>query len=322
MPLTSLHPTATEHKVERRNAASGAGAALTPLHLWHLASFDAPTVALVWASSFTWAVGTHLPPQAAAVIALGVWTVYVADRLLDARSALRHDAEYRLRERHYFHWRHRKVLVPFALVAGVAVAILVLACIPVVARERDSVLAVASLAYFARVHQRELSAVRGRRPFFPPMITKELLVGVLFAVGCALPALGAAWAAAAISRWVLMGCVAFFAALAWLNCHAIEQWESEAGPEPGTLGGSDLSLARLAFGLASISLLAAVLLCRAHPRPALLLAAAAISALLIALLDRMRTRLNPLTLRAAADVVLLAPALVILVAGPIAGLVR
>jgi hypothetical protein len=43
-------------------------------------------------------------------------------------------------------------------------------------------------------------------------------------------------------------------------------------------------------------------------------AAAAFSALLIALLDKIRTQLTAVTLRAAADLVLLAPAFVILIA--------
>lgn len=308
MPLIFPKTTAPDRIAQRSRAASRTTDALAPLHLWHLASLDAPTVALAWASSFAWAAGTHLSLQATAVIALGVWTVYVSDRLLDARASLRHHTEHRLRERHYFHWRHRRVFVPFAVAAGAATAILVLGCIPVVARERDSVLAAASLAYFARVHQSQLSQARRSRPFFPPLVTKELLVGVLFAVGCALPALGAAWAAPATTRWVLIGCLAFLAALAWLNCHAIERWESETSCR------SVLSLAELACGLASFGLGAALLICRAHPRPALLVAAAAFSALLIALLDKIRTQLTAVTLRAAADLVLLAPAFVILIA--------
>ncbi len=306
MPLIFPKTTAQDCTAQRGPGASRTRAALAPLHLWHLASLDAPTVALAWAFSFAWAAGTHLPPLAAAVIVLAVWTVYVGDRLLDARTVLRQHTEHRLRERHYFHWRHRRVFLPLAVVAGAAAAVLVLGCIPKVARERDSLLAAASLAYFARVHQSQLSTVRSTRPFFPPIVTKELLVGVLFAVGCALPALGAAWSAPASVRWVLIGCVAFFAALAWLNCHAIEQWEM--APERR----GNLSPTRFALGLATLGLGAALLGAFTYPRPALLLAAAALSALLIALLDRLRQRLAPVTLRAAADLVLLAPAIAIL----------
>jgi hypothetical protein len=50
----------------------------------------------------------------------------------------------------------------------------------------------------------------------------------------------------------------------------------------------------------------------ARPRPAALTAAAAASALLLALLDRIRGRLTPLALRAAADLVLLTPLVLLL----------
>ncbi|MGD0912337.1 MAG: hypothetical protein ABR928_10590 [Terracidiphilus sp.] len=328
MPIIFPNTTAQERTSERSRSSSRAGTAYVPLHhwhvasldAWHLTSLDAPTVALAWAWSFAWATGTRLPLQAAAVIVLCVWTVYVGDRLLDASAALGSQMEDRLRERHYFHWRHRRVLIPLAAAAGTVAAILVLGCIPAVARERDSVLAAASLVYFARVHQSQLSPARRTRPFFPPIVTKELLVGVLFAAGCALPSLGAAWAAPLTTRWVLAGCVAFLAALAWLNCHAIEQWES------GAERNAHQPLRSVAFGLALLGLVAGLLLYHAHPRPAILLAAAALSALLIAILDisnaRTRPLLAPVTLRAAADLVLLAPAVVIFVAGPIARLVR
>ena len=305
VPTTSLNPTAHRYATHRIAIASLKPGAGRLLRLWHLASFDAPSVALVWAFSFAWAAGTRLPMQAAAVMVLGVWTVYVGDRLLDARAALRSHAQHRLRERHFFHWRHRKVLAPLAAIAGAATAVLVLACIPVVARERDSVLAAASLAYFARVHHSQLSGARRTRPFFPPLVTKELLVGVLFAIGCALPSFGRALAEPLAARLALLTVLLVFATLAWLNCHAIERWESDSPHRRGP------TLKSCGLCLATIGLAAAMLLSPAYPRPALLLAAAALSAVLLVLLDRIRASLSPVTLRAAADLVLLVPALLI-----------
>lgn len=309
--VPAVLPNQTEQAafIQRRATVTAPALATSILQYWHLNSLDAPTVALVWALSFAWAAGTRLPQQAAMIITLGVWAVYVSDRLLDARAALISRNEDRLRERHYFHWRHKRVLAPLALVAGAAAAILVLAFIPAVARERDSVLAAASFAYFARVHHSQLSLRRPARPFFPPIVSKELLVGILFAVGCALPSMSAAWSSPNAVRWVLVGALAFFAALAWLNCHAIEQWESGAAHDRG------LALLACALVLATIGFVAAALLCTVLPRAAILLAAAALSALSIAILDRIRTTLSPVTLRAAADLVLLVPALVIPFAG-------
>jgi len=55
----------------------------------------------------------------------------------------------------------------------------------------------------------------------------------------------------------------------------------------------------------------ALVLHASHPAAAALVAAAAVSAALLALLDAARTRMTPLTLRAAADLVLLAPAVLL-----------
>lgn len=230
------------------------------------------------------------------MLALTVWTVYVFDRLLDAHAALRTAELGRLRERHYFHWRHRRVLLPLAAAAACAAAGLILAFMPAVARERGSVLAAASLAYFARVHSGHRS-----RPFLAALLTKELLVGLLFTAGCALPAFGALRTSAHASLWPLACAAAYFASLAWLNCHAIDRWESQTERQAG------ISLAACACLLAVCALLAATA-AWAHPRVAALLAAGAVSALLLALLDLKRNSLGQVTLRAVADLALLTPA--------------
>ena len=93
----------------------------------------------------------------------------------------------------------------------------------------------------------------------------------------------------------------FFALLAWLNCHAIDRWEARE-QEPSSF--LIFPQARLR---AQAGLLLAVLLSYGQPRMAVLAAAGAVSALLLALLDRQRSRLTPLALRATADLVLLTP---------------
>lgn len=267
-----------------------------PLVLWHLASLDAPTVAVVWALGFAWAAGVRLAAWVPPLLALTVWAVYVFDRLLDARAALRAAEMGRLRERHFFHWRHRRILLPLGVVAACGAGVLILVFMPMAARARDSVLAATSLAYFARVHAGHRS-----RPFLSVLLTKELLVGVLFTAGCALPALGAL-RTAHVALWPVACAVAFFAPLAWLNCHAIDRWESRMERRTGISIGASARL------FAVCSLLTGAAVAWAYPRMGALLAAGAVSALLLALLDRKRDRLSPVTLRAAADLVLLAPA--------------
>ncbi len=270
---------------------------LRPLALWHLASLDAPSVAIVWSLGFAWALGVRLAAWVPPLLALTVWAVYVFDRLLDARGALRTEEMSRLRERHYFHWRHRRILFPAAVLAACAAAGLIFVFMPMAARERNSVLAAASLAYFVRVHSKNRA-----NPFVSALLTKELLVGVLFTIGCALPAFGALRVAHA-ALWPLVSAAAFFSPLAWLNCHAIDKWESN---RPRRLRAN--SGFTSAYALAAAGVLLALPVSLFHARAGALLAAGAVSALLLALLDRHHKKLNPVTLRAAADLVLLAPA--------------
>ena len=273
-----------------------------PLRLWHLASLDAPTVAVAWSLAFAWAAGVRLPAWVPVLMALGTWTVYIGDRLLDARAGLRSGTPHRLRERHDFHWRHRRLLIPLAVVTAGAATAIIFVLMPPGIRERNSVLGVAALAYFSGVHSR-----RRAPAWLAPLVSKELLVGVLFTAGCALPTFTRMRLSAPASvLWIMLAPVVFYAALAWLNCHAIERWEAARNV---------LHPARIftAAGLlAFIGLLLAVAVAPLQPRTAALFAAGAASAVLLALLDRMRIRLTPLALRAAADLVLLTPLLLAL----------
>lgn len=293
-----------------------------PLALWHLASIDAPTVAIVWSLAFAWTANIRLALWVPLLLALTTWAVYVGDRLLDAHSCLHWKRRSSLRERHYFHWRHRRVLLPLAVLAACAAAGIVFALMPPIAVRRDSILAAAALVYFSSVHGRrtvQRPAMKIRRSF----PGKELLVGLLFTTGCVLPAWQRihAFAAPGTLVWQFVIPAVYFAALAWLNCFSIAQWELADQADGACLGRVWVSFAksacvkspnfRSATLLAFAGLLLAALASASHPRPAALLAAGAASALLLALLDCIRHRITPLALRVAADLVLLTPALLL-----------
>ena len=292
-----------------------------PLALWHLASLDAPTVAVVWSLAFAWTAGISLPHWVPLLLALATWSVYIGDRLLDVRAGLRSPALRTLRERHYFHWRFRRILLPLALAAASAAAILIFTFMPAVARERNSVLAAAALAYFCGVHGMNGPA----RPAFPlqlPQRTKEFLVGLLFTTGCVLPV----WSRVHVSSnsssllWNLWIPAAYFAALAFLNCLSIARWESAEVPRIRPRSAEHdprFTISRQAHYLYAVVLaIAGLLLALFAPatqaRPAALLTAGAASALLLALLDSARNRLTPCALRSAADLVLLTPLILLL----------
>jgi hypothetical protein len=292
-------PLANPSKAEKQPARSAPRPrepfdAPAPLRLWHLTSCDAPTIAVIWSLSFAWALRVHLPGWISALLALGTWFVYVGDRLLDTHSALRSGHLGSLRERHFFHWRHRRLLVPLAGCAAILAATIIFSLMPPAARERNSLLAFAALAYFSGVHMprvRPKNLVRLR--------SKELIVGVLFTAGCAMPVLARLHATekSAASPSPLLVLVLFFAALAWLNCSAIERWESA----------EKHGISTAAFTLAAIGMLSALGIFFYQPRMSALFFAGSASAVLLGWLDRRRHRFTPLALRCFADLVLLTP---------------
>jgi hypothetical protein len=269
------------------------------LRSWHLCSLDAPSVAVVWSLSFAWAAGVRLPGWTPVLLALGTWAVYIGDRLLDAQKALHRGLSFSLRDRHFFHWRHRRTLLPLALIASAAALGIIVICMPPAFRERNSLLGFAAAAYFSGVHRPR----RIRLPRITPL-SKEFLVGVLFTIGCVLPALVRIPIRVSGSMPVGTVLVAgfFFAALAWLNCAAIQRWES----------GERSEIARMGCTLGCVGIAAAMALCLVDGRVAALMLAGSLSALLLALLDRRRKQMTPLALRACADVVLLTPLLLLL----------
>jgi hypothetical protein len=278
------------------------------LHLfsfWHLASLDAPTVAVVWGWALAWAAHVKLAVWPLALLGLVVWAIYVGDRLLDARAGMAcHD----LRERHHFHWRHRRILAPLAAIAGLAAVWIVRSRVPLTALPQDSAVAAATLAYFSGVHSRfKLPAPVAR--VLAVFGTRECLVGVLFAAGCTLPAwsMGTRMSPASLARLLAVP-GAYFSALAWLNVRAITHWEAPAR--------SGLWLGRIAWVVAAVGLLLAAWLLAAQPRAAGLVAAGAAGALLIGWLDWRHERFSLLTLRVAVDLVLLTP-VILAVAAPL-----
>ena len=251
---------------------------------WHLLSLDAPTVAAVW----TWFVArcarVALPWTVTAAMFVAVWLLYAADRLLDGWGAGREDE---LEARHRFHRAHRH---GFGVAMAGAVGILV-PLVGAMARQRVSAfwpfmgLGAALAAWFGVIHlARPLGSLRGM---------KELVPGLFFGAAVFLPAL----AQAPVRHWLEIAAVAF-GLVCWLNCRWIDRWE-HAGVDGGT------PVLAAALGVVCVGLAAV----RLEPMTPVLLAVSLAAAGLLAL-DRVRGRLKRTTLRAAADLVLLTPLVV------------
>jgi hypothetical protein len=245
--------------------------------LWpNLLSLDAPVVALLWQLLFARCFHVAVQPLPSVLLTLAVWLIYAADRTIDALRGV--DGA---RPRHAFYRRHWRVLLPLwigALGSGAALAVTRL---DRAMFYQGCLLGAAVLCYFALVH---LGALHR---------TKEAAVAVLFALGATL----SAWPN--VRTVVDVACIALFSCLCWINCVAIERWESESGwPIAGASAMVAICAAALAFS----------------GRP-VLGAAVAASALCFVLLDRSRARFSTDALRVLADVALLSPLFLLPLAG-------
>ena len=285
------------------------------LHLWHLLSLDAPTVATLWTAFIARSTGIHLPAISLVAMFLMVWTLYAADRLLDAQPLHHHPtANPDLELRHLFHHRHRR---PFLITLGGATLSLsaLIPQLPAAALHLFLILGTLLAGYFILIHATSGAA----------RLPKELAVGLFFSAAIFIPTVARLTSTpveqsfpasllrytAADLRVPLALPAILFAALCCLNCLCIYAWE-----HPDLVGRTPLPhrltqiashqrrpLA-LALLLASLAETLAI-----HSQIA---AAIALAVLVLFTLDQVHDRLSPVTLRAAADLALTTPALFLL----------
>jgi len=187
-----------------------------PVWLWpNVLSLDAPVVALVWQAFLAqrYELPLRLPGRIA--LFLTVWSIYIADRLLDVRRP----AVGAEPARHRFYRRHRKLamgLLAALLLADLAIAVLWL---------RPAVL-LNGLVPLAAVLLYLIALNLSHR-----QIAKELVVAFVFTTGTFL----VAWTNDSASPVTLLAPAAAFLLLCLANLTGIETWEGEelrAGSAP------------------------------------------------------------------------------------------
>lgn len=261
--------------------------------LWpHLASLDAPLVAVVWQEWWARGTGIHLPWQRDVILGLAVWLIYLADRFADVTRA---PVEEHRTSRHVFY--HRAGTSPAALALAVTLGLAILTPWWLTRREFGGGLALLGLAgaYFWTTH-------RPGGASWTVVLPKEGAVGGLFALGSAL----FAWCRVESMPAACWAALAGFAGLCFLNCALITRWE--AGPrdlrDPASLLNAFPALVRwLPTGCAALTMTAGGL---SWIWSGVFLPVA-VSAGLLWGLDRCRARLSVDALRVLADMALLTP---------------
>jgi hypothetical protein len=274
----------------------------SPLALWHLLSLDAPTVAALWTWFIARASHVRLPAASPIAMAVAVWILYAADRILDARSldVVSATPPSDLEARHYFHHRHRRIFLAGIVLAIITLATLIPSLDPAASRLyliEGALLAAWFLILHATPSAHRLAAHR---------MPKEIAVGLFFSAAVFIPTV----ARAPGLRPALLPAAILFAVLCSLNCLFIYAWEHAAPGPRRTHATTHLALAHLP-ALAGAAAIAAVLTLLHHSTPAPIPIACALAAASLLTLHRNRARFSPTHLRAAADLALLTPILLI-----------
>jgi hypothetical protein len=225
-------------------------------------------------------------------MAAAVWTLYAADRLLDAQSP----ANEALETRHYFHQEYR-----MAFMVGIAAASILLAVLlPIIPQEAIRLYLILGglvFGYFVIIH----ATRSGHR------LPKEIAVGICFAAATFIPTV----ARVPGLRLPLLPPALLLTAVCSLNCLFIYAWEHPlpGGQTPHPVTAIALRhLTALTIGVAAAGAVLA-LLDRHVPRS--LYVAVTLSSLALLALHLRRRTLAALDLRAAADVALLTPLLLV-----------
>lgn len=275
--------------------------------LWllpNLLSLDAPLVAMAWLYVFakTWRLGYH-PWEAYASLGLAVWVIYAADRLLDASLASMPVDQ--LESRHRFHVEHLRFFRISLVVAFFVALSLVVTKMPMAIYKHLLLGGVLVAGFFG------LSMLSSQDPREVPY-TKNIMAGVTFAFGTAMTA---HIYRSEFGIYDMLASREFlcFAVLCILNISAIDLWEHAShSPDLEIKASDELSLTLPLTVLGAAALGYAVMDPEQASRP--FFYAILTGAGLLYVLNRERGRFRMDTLRVLADVVMLIPVLVFLVA--------
>ena len=277
-----------------------------PLAFWHLLSLDAPTIAVLWTWFIAFANHVRLPLTSTLAMALAVWMLYAADRLMDARLLNIDPTHYDgLEARHYFHHRHRSAFLTGILFASIALALL-LPHLEAEALHLYVVLGGLVSGYFILIHATGSAAAQRKVAHSLP---KEIAVGLFFAAATFIPTV----ARRPDLRLTLLPSAILFATLCSLNCLFIYAWEHD-GSRNGTPSHAitRIALRNLPSLTVLLTLSSAAITLFDHRAPWPIPYATALSAAVLLLLHNHRLAITPITLRASADLALATPLLLLL----------
>ena len=175
--------------------------------LFNILALDAPIVALVWQHFFSKTFDVEISFTEKAVLFFTVWFIYLLDHFLDSRKGIH------TTQRHLFAGRNPKTtlaLISFTFAASIWLSFTLSKQLII----GGMILAIVICIYLILVHSNLTDLIIKKN-------CKELLVGIGFGTGVALPVI---ISDLSITTW--LPSVTLFCLICWANCKLIENWES------------------------------------------------------------------------------------------------
>ena len=273
-------------------------------HPWwlyaNLLSLDAPIVAVVWLGAFSRAFDSSVAFSVYAVLFLAVWSIYVADRLLDS---LRQQNWSLATQRHRFVRRYQKRFIGLLIVILTLTAVTTVNALPI-----DLIIAGLVLGSVVGIY---FTAFVRLFPRLKPLRAKEFACGVVFAAGTAL-GVDTFRHGAFIDPGKYLPAVFLFAALCIYNCLIIAARERHTDqvndPAAASVWWKYLDRDLAVSGVILITVTATAWILRGQP---LFYSACFISALALSSIHLLQKHFSNSISRVLADAALLSPMLLI-----------
>jgi hypothetical protein len=260
----------------------------------NLIGLDSPLVAVSWQAMFAKISGADLPWFIHLILGLSTWCIYLADRIIDV---MRTD-QLAVTSRHRFTQRHRNKLMGLLIIISICNLALIIEFLP----HQLWVSGLITLGLIAIYYLIRLTRLKN----IITLIPREIMCGMLFALGCAI-----APHAYATSLWlnhptlfipvILFGCVCSG------SCILISIWEKDADTltaDPSIISTHASFIPHLAKSLACLTVITLALSCFLHWQVFLSIG---ISAILLLIALNQQSQISPLNRRVLADAVLLSP---------------
>ncbi|MES2983114.1 MAG: hypothetical protein V4727_12445 [Verrucomicrobiota bacterium] len=260
----------------------------------NLIGLDSPIVAVCWQAMFAKISGVELPWFIHLILGLSTWCIYLVDRIIDVIRAQQQVTT----SRHRFTLHHIRKLIGLFIIISISNLTLILHYLP----QKLLITGCITLSLIAIYYLIRLTRLKN----IITLIPREVMCGMLFALGCAIaPHAYATTSWINTPTWLIS--IILFGMVCSTSCILISLWEKEGdeiAADPSIVTTHANFIPYLASTLTFLTAVTLILSCFFHWQAFLSIS---LSAILLRLALHHQNRISSINRRILADAVLLSP---------------